>query len=83
MTVGLSPGLMTKGKEQYDILKPVIEKKYFGQYIAIEPFSHEYFISPRLADALREAKTRWPDREFYSARIGFEIVLSLVACCGV
>lgn len=83
MTVGLSPGLMTKGKEQYDILRPSIEKKYYGQYIVIEPFSHEYFINPRLADALRQAKNRFPDREFYSARIGFEIVLSLVACCGV
>lgn len=83
MPVGLSPGLMTKGKAQYDILKPTIEKKYFGQYIVIEPISHEYFISHRLADALREAKTMFPDREFYSSRIGFEIALSMVACCGV
>ncbi len=82
MTVGLSPGLMAKGKEQYDILRPSIEKKCFGQYIVIEPISHEYFISSRLADALRDAKTKWPDREFYSARIGFDIALSLVACCG-
>ncbi len=82
MTVGLSPGLMANGKAQYDILKPAIEKKYYGQYIVIEPISHEYFISPRLADALREAKNKFPDREFYSARIGFEIALSLVACCG-
>ncbi|MFH1769089.1 MAG: hypothetical protein ABH833_00285 [Parcubacteria group bacterium] len=83
MTVGLSPGLMVKGKEQYDILKPTIEKKYYGQYIVIEHISHEYFINPRLADALREAKNKFPDREFYSARIGFDIVISMVACCGV
>ena len=74
---------MAKGKEQYDQLKPVIEKKYYGQYIVIEPISHEYFINPRLADALREAKNRYPDREFYSSRIGCEIALSMVACCGV
>uniref|UniRef100_A0A6M3IJI0 Uncharacterized protein n=1 Tax=viral metagenome TaxID=1070528 RepID=A0A6M3IJI0_9ZZZZ len=83
MTVGLSSGLMKKGKEQYDILKPTIERKYWGQYIVIEPISHEYFINVRLADALREAKNKFPDREFFSARIGFEIALSLVACCGV
>ncbi len=82
MPVGLSPGLMAKGKEQYDILKPVIERKYYGQYVVIEPISHEYFISPRLADALREARNKFPDREFYSVRIGFDIVLSMVACCG-
>lgn len=79
MPVGLSPGLMAKGKEQYETLKPSIEKRYYGQYIVIEPISHEYFISPRLATALRDAKDRFPDREFYSARIGFDIALSLVA----
>lgn len=83
MSVGLSQSLMTNGKAQYEILKPTIEKKYFGQYIAIEPISHEYFIASRLADALRQAKNRFPDREFYSARIGFEMVISLVSCCGV
>lgn len=82
MTLGLSSGLMAKGKEQYDILKPTIEKRFFGQYIVIEPISHEYFINTRLADALRQAKTRFPDREFYSTRIGFDIALSMVACCG-
>lgn len=82
MSVGLSPGLIAAGKQQYDILKPVIEKKYYGQYIVIETISHEYFISPRLADALRTAKNKFPDREFYSTRIGFEIALSMVACCG-
>jgi hypothetical protein len=83
MPVGLSSGLMAEGKNQYDILKPTIEKKYYGQYIVIDPISHEYFISPKLAEALRNAKNKYPDREFYSARIGFEIALSMVACCGV
>ena len=83
MSVGLSSSLMANGKQQYEILKPTIEKKFFGQYIAIEPISHEYFIAPRLADALRQAKNKFPDREFYSTRIGFEMVLSMVACCGV
>lgn len=83
MPVGLSASLMDKGKEQYIKLKPAIEQKYYGQYIVIEPISFEYFISPRLADALREAKNKFPDREFYSTRIGFDMALSLVACCGV
>lgn len=83
MPVGLSSGLMAAGKQQYEILKPTIEKKYFGQYIVIEPISHEYFISSRLSGALREAKNKFPSREFYSIRIGFDIALSLVACCGV
>lgn len=70
MITALSPGLISAAKDVYERLKPTIEKQHPGQYIVIEPISKEYFIAPRLPDALVAAKSKFPDRMFYSARIG-------------
>lgn len=76
MSVGFSSSLIAKGKAQYDILLPSIQKQHFGHYIVIEPISHEYFINSQLAVALRTAKNKFPDREFYSAKIGSETAIT-------
>ena len=79
MAISLSPNLVSRGKQIYTQLQYTIETKYPGQYIAIDPISSEYFISTRLADALRMAKDKFPDRTFYTVRIGYETALTFSA----
>lgn len=76
MIKALGQDLISQAKEIYERLKPTIEKKNWGEYIVIDPISKEYFISPRLADAMRTAKNRYPDRQFFSERIGFKSAVS-------
>jgi len=72
MVLNLSPELIKRAEEIYDRLKPVIEKKNYGQYIAIDPISNEYFIANKLATALIEGKNKLPEREFFTRRVGFK-----------
>jgi len=73
----LSKQLTQKALEEYERLKPSIERQHFGEYIAIEPISKEYFIDRSLARALRAAKDRHPDREFYIIKIGYESAIQV------
>ena len=62
--------LIEKGKEIFNKLEPSLLGYYPNQYIAIEVESREYFISNTLVQAIKDASTRFPDKEFYTARIG-------------
>jgi len=73
MVLNLSPELIKRAEEIYDRLKPVIEKKNYGQYIAIDPISNEYFIANKLAAAIIDGKNKLPGREFFTRRIGLYI----------
>lgn len=75
MDLTISPKQIAEAKEQYARLKPTIEVKYPGQFIVIDPISKEYWISHILADAFRMAKNQFPDRLFYSFKIGEESAL--------
>ena len=72
MDLNISKKMVAAADEQYQRLKPTIETKYPGQYIAIDPISKEYWIAPFLADAFRMAKIKYPERLFYSYKIGSE-----------
>lgn len=76
MICNLSQKQVEEAISVYERLKPTIEKKNFGEFIVIDPISKEYFKSPRLADATRNAKLRFPDRCFYQIKIGFKSALS-------
>ena len=67
---GLSEAQLERARSVYATLKAQIEKQYPDQFIVIDPISSEYWINASLPVALRQAKTAYPDRLFYSARIG-------------
>ena len=67
---GLSDRQITRANEIYNTLKDRIETQFPDQFIAIDPISSEYWINKSLATALREAKNTYPDRLFFSVRIG-------------
>jgi len=77
MPAGLSEGLVRKALDEYERLKPSIERQHFGEYIVVEPISKDYFIDSILGRALRAAKTRYPDRLFYTIRIGYESAIQV------
>ena len=76
MICNLSKTQIVEAVSVYERLKPTIEKKFLGQFIVIDPISKEYFIAPRLADAIRNAKTKFPDRCFYQIKIGSQSALT-------
>lgn len=72
----MSPRQIALAKEEYERLRPTVEKKYPNQYIAIDPISKEYFMDPVSAVALKKAADRFPGRDFYITRIGAETAFS-------
>ena len=72
----MSPRQIALAKEEYERLRPTVEKKYPNQFIAIDPISKEYFIDPVSAVALKKAADRFPGRSFYITRIGAETAFS-------
>ena len=68
--IGMSPKQIVAAQEEYERLRPTIEKKYPNQFIAIDPISFEYFIDPISAGALKKAHDKYPGRNFYVIRIG-------------
>ncbi|MBU1067648.1 hypothetical protein KKE60_07655 [Patescibacteria group bacterium] len=74
--VNMSPIQIQLAKEEYERLRPTVEKKYPNQFIAIDPISKEYFVDPVSAVALRKAADRFPGRDFYTVKIGAETAFS-------
>lgn len=72
----MSPSQIALAKEEYERLRPTVEKRYPNQYIAIDPISKEYFIDPVSAVALKKASDKYPGRDFYTIRIGVETAFS-------
>lgn len=70
MILGLSEKAIATAKAEYDRLSFELEKKYPHHFVAIDPFSKQYFIGYTLAEAMRNAKNELPDSEFYAIKIG-------------
>jgi len=75
LDLDLSPKQIAAADEQYQRLRPTVEAKYPGQFIVIDPLSKEYWIAPFLAEAFRMAKNTYPERLFYSFKVGAETAL--------
>lgn len=72
----LSNGQLAAAREVLERVQPSIQGRYMGQFIAIDPVSKDYFIDTRLAGALRKAMAQYPDREFYTTKIGASSVIT-------
>ena len=64
--------LTKKGMKLYDKLAPTLVPHYPGQYIVINTDNSEYWVDEDMLKAVKEAKLKYPDQEFYIARIGAE-----------
>ncbi len=62
--------IIEDGKMVYETIRPTLELRFPGQYVAIDPVSKEYFIDPAIGRALAKAQARFPDRQFYTTQIG-------------
>ena len=67
--------IIQHGKEVYEQIRPSLELKYPDQYVSIDPISKEYFIAETLGASLANAHARFPEREFYTVRIGHDTVM--------
>src|SRR5438067_12809744 len=60
------------GKKFYEEhLKPVLEPRENGKFVAIEPESQAYFIGTTAIEALNKGNTSFPERILFLSRIGF------------
>ena len=70
MPIGLSEKAIATAKAEYDRLSFELEKKYPYHFVAIDPFSKQYFIGYTLAEAMRNARNALPNNDFYGIKIG-------------
>ncbi len=65
--------LSRRGKKFYDEkLKPILEPEHNGEYIAIEPYSENYFLDKNSTQVALKAVAEMSDKKFYFARVGYE-----------
>ena len=64
--------VLKRGEEIYAKLLPSLKAYYINQYIAIDVQTGEYWVEDTLVKALKTASDKYPDRQFYTVRIGFE-----------
>lgn len=62
--------LIEKGREIYKTLEPRLVPFYKGQYCVISVPEREYFVNTSLIEALRQAAQKYPERQFFSIKIG-------------
>ena len=64
-----------RGKEIYERLYPFF-LPYAGQFVAIETDSEDFFVGDTLDDAIEQARSKYPDKEFYCVQIGRDSLFS-------
>lgn len=60
-----------KGQKLLETISQELGKKHFGQFIAIEVDSGEYFIGDISIEATRKAQAKHPGKIFFLGRIGY------------
>ncbi len=66
------PKVKRPSEEIVTRIQALKEKK--GLIAAIEPDTGVYFLGKTLTEALKKAKEKYPDKIFYSIRIGYTFV---------
>ena len=63
--------ISVKGQRILDSLPGEVVKEHFGQFIAIEVDSGDYFIGDTAIEATQKARVKHPDKIFFLGRIGY------------
>jgi len=61
-----------KGRELLDLIPDELKEKHFGQFIAIEVDTGEYFIGKTAIEATRKARAKYPGKIFFLGRLGYK-----------
>ena len=51
-------------------LKPILEPSHNGEFVAIEPYSGQYFLEEKKLDAILKARAEMPEKLFFLAKVG-------------
>lgn len=63
--------VIERAKRHYgDRFQAVLESQHQNRFVAIEPESGEYFLGDTFDDAVKAARTKYPDRMSHIIRIG-------------
>lgn len=70
--------LVRQGEELYERkLREQLEVAYWGQFVAIEPTSGDFFVARKLDEAIVAARNAHPDRLAYARRIGYPVAVEI------
>lgn len=58
-------------------LQATLEVDHRGQFVAIEPESGEHFLADTLDKAVRDARTKHPNRLTHTVRVGYPTALQV------
>lgn len=62
-------------KKVLDLLQSMEDKK--GMFAVIEPDTGDFFLGRTLTEALKAAMRKYPDKVFYSIRIGQKAIMHI------
>ncbi len=65
------------GWARYEEIRPGLEAKHHGRYVAIEVDSGAYFVGETPEAAFQQAEKAFPDKAFCLIRIGYKAVHKL------
>jgi hypothetical protein len=65
-----------KGRKILEAISPELAKQHFGQFVAIEVDSGDYFIGETGIAATRKAQAKYPGKIFFLGRIGYRTAYS-------
>ena len=51
-------------------LKTILEPSHNGEFVAIEPYSGQYFLEKKKLDAILKARAEMPEKLFFLAKVG-------------
>ena len=67
-----------KGEEIYqDKLKAQFEPQENGKYLVIEVVSGDCFLGESILEAIEKAKSKYPNRLFYTVRVGYKGIFKM------
>ena len=60
-----------KGQKVLEVLPEELKERHWGQFIAVEVDSGDYFFGETVIEATRKARTQHPGKVFFLGRIGY------------
>lgn len=60
-------------------LRAMLERDHLNRYVAIEPYSGDFFIGDTMGDAIDNALEAYPNCVTHTIRIGHPVVFELMA----
>jgi hypothetical protein len=77
------PKIVRHGFQIYNKFKRVLEAEHYGECVAIEVKSGEYFLGRTMDEALDKAEQKYPNAKFFVVRVGELATVSFKNSIGV